>query len=141
VRATDVRVSSSFVLSCTAAVSLAMWERHAVAPAAAQWLHQPVAGIEHVGSYACRDVRGSDRGGLSRHARAEAVDVSGFVLADGRRIEIGRAWSRGSDADQQFLLAVHAGACPWFDAVLGPDYNAAHAAHFHLDRGGGRICR
>ena len=40
-----------------------------------------------------------------------------------------------------FLRDVRDGACDWFDIVLGPDYNAAHADHFHFDRGGGRICR
>jgi len=25
--------------------------------------------------------------------------------------------------------------------TLGPEYNAAHADHFHLDMGGGKVCR
>ena len=28
----------------------------------------------------------------------------------------------------------------WFDAVLSPDYNAAHRDHLHLDRGRYRAC-
>jgi hypothetical protein len=36
---------------------------------------------------------------------------------------------------------LHQGACGFFDAVLGPDYNAAHRDHLHLDRGAYRACR
>ena len=35
-------------------------------------------------------------------------------------------------------------ACEVFGTVLSPDYNAAHADHFHLDqevRGWGGVCR
>ncbi len=33
------------------------------------------------------------------------------------------------------------GACRFFDGVLGPDYNAAHRDHFHLETGGFGMCR
>ena len=46
------------------------------------------------------------------------------------------------DLDEaRFLRAVHEGACDYFDVVLGPDYNRAHADHFHFDRGAYRACR
>jgi len=32
------------------------------------------------------------------------------------------------------LQAVRGGACGYFTTVLSPDYNAAHADHFHLDQ-------
>ncbi|RYF37384.1 MAG: extensin, partial [Comamonadaceae bacterium] len=60
--------------------------------------------------------------------------------ADGRRIGVLRDWSRpGPEAD--FLRKVHAGACRFFDGVLGPEYNAAHRDHLHLDGGAWRACR
>ena len=40
-----------------------------------------------------------------------------------------------------FLREVNDGACRFFNAVLGPDYNAAHRDHFHLDMGRWRVCR
>ena len=43
--------------------------------------------------------------------------------------------------DARFLREVHAGACRFFDAMLGPDYNVAHFNHFHPDRGSYHICR
>jgi hypothetical protein len=41
----------------------------------------------------------------------------------------------------RFLREVHDGACDFFDTVLGPEYNAAHHDHLHLDRGAFRLCR
>jgi hypothetical protein len=136
---TGVRVGPSFTLSCRAALSLALWERHALQPAAQAHLGTPVARLEHFGSYACRNVRGSG-GRRSRHATADAVDVAAFTLADGRRVSVARDWD-DDGARGRFLHEAFAGACRFFDGVLGPAYNDAHRDHFHLDRGGFRICR
>lgn len=148
---TRVGVGEPFSLSCPAALSLAMWERHALQQAADAHLGSPVVRIEHLGSYACRNVYGADDRRRSQHATADALDIAGFVLEDGRRIRVLADWEaapavesptgNGGSAEAAFLRAVRDGACPWFDAVLGPDYNAAHADHFHFDRGRARICR
>lgn len=140
VRATQLRIGEPLTLSCRAAVSLAMWERHAVLPEAERLFGVPLRRLEHVGSYACRNVYGREGGPRSQHASADALDVVGFVLADGRRIAVARDW-RGDDAKARFLRGVHDGACRYFDGVLGPDYNREHADHFHLDRGPYRLCR
>jgi hypothetical protein len=76
----------------------------------------------------------------SRHATAEAWDVAGFVLADGRRIRVARDW-KGRSREARFLHELRDGACLYFDGVLSPDYNAAHRDHLHLDRGPFRMCR
>ncbi|MBF3247311.1 extensin, partial [Pseudomonas aeruginosa] len=47
----------------------------------------------------------------------------------------------GESADGRFLRRVRDGACASFNAVLGPDYNAAHRDHFHLDMGLWKVCR
>jgi len=140
IRATGVAVGAPFSLSCRAAVSLALWERHSLQPEARARLGQPVSRLEHFGSYACRNVYGRPDARRSRHATADAFDVAGFVLADGRRIRVRGGWD-GESAEAQFLHAVHRGACRWFDTVLGPDYNAAHADHLHLERGRFGLCR
>lgn len=137
---TRVNVGDAFTLSCRSALALALWERHIVEPAAQRRYGANVARLEHFGSYACRNVYGRKEGRLSRHATADALDVAGFVLEDGRRISVARDWG-GDDADGAFLRDVHQGACTIFDSVLGPEYNAAHRDHFHLDRGGWRSCR
>ncbi|MBX3724530.1 MAG: extensin family protein [Xanthomonadales bacterium] len=146
-----VDVGAPFTLSCPAALSLALWERHALQQAARLHLGAEVRAIEQLGSYACRNLYGAEGRRRSQHATADALDISGFVLSDGRRIRVLRDWRRtgavgGSEdalptPEARFLLALRDQACRWFDAVLGPDYNAGHADHFHFDRGRARICR
>ena len=137
---TASRVNESFSLSCRAAVSLALWERHVLQPAAEKNFGQAVATMEHFGSYSCRNVYGRANATRSQHATAEALDVAGFVLEDGRRIRVVRDWSE-QGAPAAFLREVRTGACRFFDGVLGPDYNEAHRDHFHFDRGPYRMCR
>jgi hypothetical protein len=133
-------VGRPFSLTCRAAVSLALWEKHSVTPAAQRHFGVPVQRIEHFGSYACRNVYGRPSATRSRHATAEAFDVAGFVLADGRRIRVLGDWNEDSAA-AHFLHDVRDGACRFFDGVLSPEYNAAHRDHLHLDRGPYRLCR
>ncbi|MEW6267762.1 MAG: extensin family protein [Thermodesulfobacteriota bacterium] len=140
VSATSARLEKPFAASCRLAVSIALWERHVVQPAARGIFGREVARLEHFGSYSCRNVYGRETGRRSRHATADALDVAGFVLADGRRIRVAADW-HGEGREARFLREVRDGACPYFAAVLGPDYNAAHRDHLHLDRGGFGICR
>lgn len=141
---TGVAVGGPFTLSCRAALALALWERHDLQPAARRYLGSDVQALEHLGSYACRNLYGQETGRRSRHATADALDIAGFVLDDGRRVRVLRDWPAGGSEEKdeaRFLRAVRDGACRWFDAVLGPDYNPAHADHFHFDRGRARVCR
>jgi hypothetical protein len=133
-------VGQPFTLSCRSAVSLALWEFHVVQPAAREHFGTRVKRLEHAGTYACRNVYGRKDARLSRHATADAIDVTAFHLESGRRVRVERDWGSGG-ADGQFLRQVRNGACRVFDAVLGPEYNTAHRDHFHLDRGGWRVCR
>lgn len=131
--------SAPVATRCAMAAALALWERDVVAPAARRHFGQDVARIELAGpSYVCRPVAGTNR--LSEHARANAVDIGGFLLADGRLIGVERGW-RGPRAERAFLRAVRDGACAHFDAVLSPDYNSAHRDHLHFDRGLNEMCR
>jgi hypothetical protein len=139
-RTTGVGVGEPFTLSCRSALSLTLWERHILQPVARAYFDVPVTRIEHYGSYACRNIYGRKDAPLSRHATADALDIAGFTLANGRRVSVERDW-RGSDAEALFLHDVHRGACRVFDSVLGPEYNPAHRDHFHFDRGGFRVCR
>ena len=146
IRRSTVAFDTSFSLSCRTAVALALWERHVLKPAAREHLQGEVARIEHFGSYACRNVYGRARGRRSQHATADALDIAGFTLTDGRRVRVLTHWGDGADETSHaqqaaFLRALRDGACDYFDAVLGPDYNAAHRDHFHFDRGGFRACR
>lgn len=152
VERSSVAVGEPFSLSCRAALSLALWERHALQQAALAHVGARVQAIEHFGSYACRNLYGQAGRRRSQHATADALDIAAFVLADGRRISVVGDWQPRDAAvpngdraqappEARFLRAAHDGACRYFDAVLGPEYNRAHADHFHFDRGRVRICR
>jgi len=145
VRAGDsLSIGAPVVLSCRAALSFAMWERHALQALARRHLGSPVTAIDHLGSYACRDVNTGDgpSGRRSKHATADAFDIASFTTADRRHIVVRRDWPRTSTPEAQFLRGAHDGACRYFDGVLGPDYNTVHADHFHLETGGGwGLCR
>lgn len=129
-------------ISCDMAAGLAMWLAHAVQPAAATHLKTRVAAIRNMGVYSCRNIQGSKGMSIfrSQHARANAVDVSHFVLSDGRTLSVARHW-KGDSPEARFLHAVHRSACRYFRVALGPDHNAAHYNHFHYDRGSFKACR
>ena len=112
-----------------------------VRPAAVRRFGVAVRRIENAGTYACRRIYGRASGPVSQHATANAIDVTGFRLADGRLVSVAGEWSRGDAAARAFLHDVHDGACRLFAGVLGPDYNSEHRDHFHLDMGPYRVCR
>lgn len=128
------------VMTCPVALSFALWARHSLQPAARAILGSEVAAIEHYGTYACRRIYGQTEGRASEHASANALDVAAFRLRDGRRVTVARDWS-DEGPEGSFLRAARDGACRTFGAVLGPEYNAAHRDHLHLDRGRYSVCR
>ena len=126
-------------VTCLLAETFAGWARFGVDRAARQVLGSALVRIETMGSYSCRNVAGSAR--RSAHATASAIDVSAFVLADGRRISVSGGWTAGSATERRFLAVIHTSACKRFGTVLGPDYNRAHHDHLHLELGGQAFCR
>jgi hypothetical protein len=127
-------------MTCPLARNFAAWVEYAVRPAARKHLGSEVVKVETFGTYSCRNIYGGRSGRLSQHATANAVDVSGFVLQDGRRVTLLEGW-QGADDQREFLRTLHASACKRFGTTLGPDYNAAHHNHFHFDMGGQGYCR
>lgn len=134
------RLQRSTILSCPLAASLVLLDGQVLQPAAHQLFGQAVAQIDHVGSYACRRVDHRQTGPLSAHARAQAIDVTGFRLADGRSVTVSKDGS-SPGLSGAFLHRVHDGACKVAGMVLGPEYDAAHRTHFHIQQGGGGYCR
>ncbi|MHC8399385.1 extensin-like domain-containing protein [Pseudomonas sp. MDT1-17] len=136
----EVALSSSFLASCRLAVSFALFEHHALQPAAQAVYGQAVTRVDHLGSFACRNVYSRENGRRSQHASADALDIAGFRLANGRSINVLKDWPKNNQ-DAQFLRQVRDGACDMFSVVLSPDYNAAHRNHFHVDVGPWWVCR
>ena len=120
-------------VTCPAAAALEIWRRDSVVPAARRIMGSDIKRIEHLGAFSCRRMYGDSDAPWSEHATANAIDIAGFVLEDGRRISVLKDWE-GTDPEAAFLRAVRDGACTSFATVLSPEYNAAHADHFHLDQ-------
>jgi hypothetical protein len=122
----------ALTMSCPVTAALETWVRTVVVPAAYQSYGMPVVELKSMGTYNCR-TRNNRRGArLSEHAFANAIDISGFVLADGRTVSVKKDW-RGTEADRSFLRTAHAGACGPFTTVLGPGSDGLHEDHIHMD--------
>lgn len=135
----NIPYSAGFAASCPLAAALYVYERE-VQAAAREILGQELARVDHFGTYACRNINGASNGRRSQHATANAIDISGFTLADGGKVSVLRDWG-GETPAGRFLEEVRDRGCDLFNTVLGPEYNASHRDHFHLDLGRARICR
>ena len=128
--------------ACATALHLSMWEHHVVQPAAEFHLGARVERILDQGSFNCRPIRTSSGSSTrwSTHAKALAIDVRGFRFSDGSETTLLQDYFELNET-AFFLEDIRDGACEWFGVVLGPDYNALHADHFHLQVEGWGTCR
>jgi hypothetical protein len=124
-------------MRCAIAARLYAWDRNSLQPTARRILKADVVEVLHFGSYNCRNKRGGSS--LSEHATANAFDISGFRLSDGRLVSVKKTWGNKTPEDM-FLHSIREGLCDWFNVTLSPDYNADHADHFHVDMGLWRSC-
>ncbi|RPF70863.1 extensin-like domain-containing protein [Aurantiacibacter spongiae] len=123
-------VSNLGPVTCPVSTAFAAWVRYGVDRAARAVFGSPLASVRTMGSYSCRNVAGTGR--RSAHASAAAIDIGGFELEDGRHVDVLTGWN-GSREERRFLRLVQQSACKRFDTVLGPDYNAAHHDHLHVE--------
>jgi hypothetical protein len=128
-------------MRCRLAERFVAWTDDALQKAAAAWLDSSVAKIESFGTFSCRPINNQAGNRLSEHGSANAVDIAGFLLANGRRITVKADWNGPDENARNFLRAVHKAACRRFSVVLGPDANALHHDHLHFDMGRGTYCR
>jgi len=139
--AIGIPITNLGAMKCAMALPFTRWVREIVSQQSIPTLGKPVIRIESYGTFACRpknNVKGAD---ISEHGRANAVDISAFVLQGGRRITVAADWNGPDPKARAFLRAVHQAACHRFAIVLGPDANAYHRDHLHFDMGSGRYCR
>jgi hypothetical protein len=134
-----VAYNRSFDVTCGMMAAL-YWYEAELHRLARQHLGGSIARVDQLGTYACRNVNGAASGRRSQHATANAIDIAGFRLADGRRVSTLDDWGEDT-AEGRFLAAARDEACRFFDVLLSPDYNRLHANHFHPDLGGFRMCR
>ena len=141
-----VAFNATATLDCPMVAELDAWLADVVQPAAQARFGQNVAQINSMGSYACRGMNNQRGAQLSEHSFGNALDIGGFVLADGRQITLVNDWWRGDDQARAFLMDVHRGSCGHFTTVLSPGSNAFHYNHIHVDlaqhgRSGRHICK
>jgi hypothetical protein len=130
-----VPLSSPATLSCEMAVTLSPW---AEAIDGVLWARENtrLAQIDVGTTFLCRSrntAETTDR--ISEHGFADALDVVGFTLEDGRTITVLEGWAGSDEQGSRILRFAHEAACSLFSTTLGPEANELHRDHLHLDQG------
>jgi hypothetical protein len=139
-----VTFSQPAILNCSVTQPLHDWMGAVVQPAAQAAFGENVTAIGIAGSYSCRAMNNQRGARMSEHGFGNAIDISSFMLADGRRVTVKQGW-RGDDDERAFLREIRKDACAEFMTVLGPGSDRHHGDHFHLDlanrRSGRAYCK
>lgn len=134
-----VAVKPAAILRCKMASAVAQWVREDVAPLATG-LGTAVSELDNFDSFECRGRNRVAGAKLSEHGRANALDVRGVKLANGRMLSL-----TNRDAPRDAREKARASVCGRFTTVLGPGSDGYHEDHIHLDlaerRNGYRICQ
>lgn len=133
-----VAVKPAAILRCRMAAAVAQWVREDVAPLATG-LGTAVSELDNFDSFECRGRNRVAGAKLSEHGRANALDVRGVKLANGRMLSL-----TDREAPRDAREKARASVCGRFTTVLGPGSDGYHEDHIHLDlaerRNGYRIC-
>ncbi len=134
-----VALKPAATLRCAMAAAVADWVRTDMAPLAAG-LGSDISDLDNFDYFECRGRNRVAGAPLSEHGRANALDIRGLRLADGRSISLtDREVPRGTR--ESILHSV----CARFMTVLGPGSDGYHEDHIHLDlmerRNNYRICQ
>jgi hypothetical protein len=122
-----VAMTPAATLRCKMALAISDWVRTDVAPMAAG-LGSPLSALDNYDSYECRGRNRIVGAQLSEHGRANALDVRGFKLADGRFIGL-----TDRTVPRELRETVLHSVCSRFVTVLGPGSDWYHEEHIHLD--------
>lgn len=140
---TSAEMRPTLTTSCAMALAWSEFETAELQPLAVRRFGSEVATVEHYGSYGCRRMTGNANR-MSLHSKAQALDIAGFVLEDGRTISVQDNWWDGwwlwrSD-EARFLRDVSEAACDFFSVTLTPESDSYHQDHIHVDLGPWRHC-
>ncbi|WP_431298331.1 extensin family protein [Tabrizicola sp. BL-A-41-H6] len=128
-----VRLSQGATIDCDTARALNTWVSQVLQPA----YRDRVVELRIAAHYICRS-RNNIRGAkISEHGKGKAIDISAFVLSNGRAEVVAGGFDRT-------MRKVHKGACGIFKTTLGPGSDGFHEDHLHFDtsdRSGGAYCR
>lgn len=136
----EVPISGEVTTDCGMATQLPLW----LADIDGRMTANGGAGLKSVAvgtSYACRPVNHVTGGKLSFHGLGDALDIVGFTRVDGETVTVGPDWGDGTSDKARLLRFAHDAACSRFTTVLGPEADAEHKDHLHLDLGcHGKTC-
>ena len=140
---TGITYAPPITVDCSFARALESVER-IVQEEAETHLGSRIARIGNLGGFACRPRNYRKGASLSAHAFGSAVDISSFHPVKGTPAIIVRDYaepkrpSAAQEDRRRFLHAVFRRLRRDADLTyaVGPDFNAIHHNHFHLDRGG-----
>lgn len=135
-----VQLSRPATIDCGTAIALNEWVDKSVKPTFKR--RGPVVQLQVAAHYACRTRNNRKGARISEHGKGRAIDISGFVMADGEVVTVLNGWRK--NPSQKQLKKVWRGACGPFGTVLGPNSDRYHRDHFHLDTAryrSGPFCR
>jgi hypothetical protein len=89
-----VVIAPAAKINCAVAAALYKWLKEEVQPEAIATFGAPVVKLRNAASYACRNRNNAERGILSEHALANALDIAEFTLESGHTIAVLTAWPR-----------------------------------------------
>lgn len=118
-----IRLTTPATINCTAARALKTWIDEGMRPA---FKRPEVVELRIAASYICRprnNVRGAK---ISEHGRGNAIDISGFILSNGRELSVASDYNRT-------IRRAHKAACGIFGTTLGPGSDGYHEDHLHFD--------
>jgi extensin-like protein len=134
-----VALNPPAVLRCGMAEALVRWLREEAAPLVAA-RGAPPSSLTTAASFECRGRNRVVGAKLSQHGLANALDIRGFTLADGKVMGL-----TDPAVAKDLRVRLRETACARFTTVLGPGSDGYHEDHIHLDlierRGGYRLCQ
>ncbi|HVR20522.1 MAG TPA: extensin family protein [Polyangiaceae bacterium] len=134
--ANGVRWSSAPIVTCGLALALGRFEV-VLQEESQKHFGERIVRIEHLGTYACREMARYDW--VSEHSYANAIDLSVFQLQSGRKISVERSFGRPEAApktnEARFLreLANRLYDDGVFSVVVTEFFDKLHKNHFHVD--------
>lgn len=128
-----VRLSQAATVDCSIATALNTWVQDVAQPAFDGRLSE----LQIAAHYICRSRNNVKGAKISEHGKGRAVDISAFILSDGKVLTV-------SDNFNRTLRKIYKAGCGIFKTTLGPGSDGYHEDHFHFDtsaRSGGAYCR
>lgn len=80
------------IMNCRMVAMLTRWLDTSVQPKAKALLGKPIARLTNASAYVCRNRYNAKDQKLSEHAKANALDVSGFITTDGKEVAVAEYW-------------------------------------------------